>query len=38
LLLPLLQALALQGQKPVGQHHQDGVAVEAVPGTAFKMV
>ena len=34
----LLQAQALQGQKPVGQHHQHPMAVEPVPGAAFKMV
>ena len=34
----LLHAQALEGQESIGQHHQRGMAVKPVPGTAFKMV
>src|SRR4051812_10189086 len=33
-----LRAQAFKGQEAVGQHHQRGMAVKAVPGPAFKMV
>jgi hypothetical protein len=33
-----LRPQALEGQKPIGQHHQRGMAVKPMPGPAFEMV